>query len=50
MDLSQKIGARVIAEGIEAESERVALVEMGVFLGQGRFFTAPEVVPVESLP
>jgi EAL domain-containing protein (putative c-di-GMP-specific phosphodiesterase class I) len=50
VDLSQKIGARVIAEGIEAESERVALVEMGVFLGQGRFFTAPEVVPVESLP
>jgi EAL domain-containing protein (putative c-di-GMP-specific phosphodiesterase class I) len=50
VDLSQKIGASVIAEGIEAETERAALVEMGVFLGQGRFFTAPEVVPVESTP
>ena len=47
VDLSQKIGARVIAEGIEAESERTALLDMGVFLGQGRFFTAPELVPVE---
>jgi EAL domain-containing protein (putative c-di-GMP-specific phosphodiesterase class I) len=48
VDLSQKIGARIIAEGIEAESERLALLDMGVFLGQGRFFTAPELVPVEA--
>ncbi len=46
VDLSQKIGAKVIAAGIEAESERVALLDMGVFFGQGRFFTAPALVPV----
>jgi EAL domain-containing protein (putative c-di-GMP-specific phosphodiesterase class I) len=48
VDLSEKIGAKVIAEGIEVEAERVALLDMGVFLGQGRLFTAPELVPVEA--
>jgi EAL domain-containing protein (putative c-di-GMP-specific phosphodiesterase class I) len=46
VDLSEKIGATVIAEGIEAETELAALLDMGVVLGQGRFFTAPELVPV----
>jgi EAL domain-containing protein (putative c-di-GMP-specific phosphodiesterase class I) len=48
VDLSQKIGAKVIAEGIEAEAELAALLDMGVFLGQGRFFTAPELVPAKA--
>ena len=49
VDLSQKIGAKVIAEGIEAETELLALLDLGVVLGQGRFFTAPELVPAEAI-
>jgi len=48
VDLSEKIGAQVIAEGIEAEAELAALLDLGVVLGQGRFFTAPELVPAEG--
>lgn len=48
VDLAHKIGAKVIAEGIEAEGELTALLDLGVVLGQGRFFTAPELVPVEA--
>jgi len=48
VDLAQKIGAKVIAEGIEADAELSALLDLGVVLGQGRFFTAPELVPVEA--
>ena len=49
VDLSQKIGAKVIAEGIEAETELRALLDLGVGLGQGRFFTAPALVPMEAI-
>jgi EAL domain-containing protein (putative c-di-GMP-specific phosphodiesterase class I) len=49
VDLAQKIGAKVIAEGIEADAELTALLDLGVVLGQGRFFTAPELVPVEAV-
>lgn len=49
VDLAQKIGAKVIAEGIEADAERTALLDLGVVLGQGRYFTAPELVPVEAV-
>jgi EAL domain-containing protein (putative c-di-GMP-specific phosphodiesterase class I) len=48
VDLSEKIGARVIAEGIEAESELDVLLDLGVGLGQGRYFTAPELVPLDG--
>ena len=48
VDLAEKIGAQVIAEGIEAEAELVALLDLGVVLGQGRFFNAPELVPMEE--
>ncbi len=44
VELSEKIGARVIAEGIEAESELTTLRRMGVRLGQGRHITPP--IPV----
>jgi EAL domain-containing protein (putative c-di-GMP-specific phosphodiesterase class I) len=37
VELSGKIGASVIAEGIEAASELATLREMDVPLGQGRF-------------
>jgi len=44
VELSQKIGAAVIAEGIEAESELQTLRELGVGLGQGRFLAPPVMV------
>jgi EAL domain-containing protein (putative c-di-GMP-specific phosphodiesterase class I)/GGDEF domain-containing protein len=47
VELSQKIGARVIAEGIEAPSELATLREMGVPLGQGRYLAPPRAVPLE---
>jgi EAL domain-containing protein (putative c-di-GMP-specific phosphodiesterase class I) len=45
VELSDKIGAQVIAEGIEAESELETLREMGVLLGQGRHIAPPAHVP-----
>ena len=45
VDLSEKIGAGVIAEGIEARSELDTLREMGVRLGQGLFLAPPAPVP-----
>jgi EAL domain-containing protein (putative c-di-GMP-specific phosphodiesterase class I) len=45
VELAEKIGARVIAEGIEVESEYRTLGEMGVQLGQGHFLAPPVVVP-----
>jgi EAL domain-containing protein (putative c-di-GMP-specific phosphodiesterase class I) len=48
VDLSAKIGARVIAEGIELEPELRTLREMGVPLGQGRYLAPPVMLPVEG--
>jgi EAL domain-containing protein (putative c-di-GMP-specific phosphodiesterase class I) len=45
VDLSAKISARVIAEGIELEPELATLREMGVPLGQGRFLAPPVMLP-----
>jgi EAL domain-containing protein (putative c-di-GMP-specific phosphodiesterase class I) len=45
VDLSEKIGAGVIAEGIEARSELDTLREMGVRLGQGMYLAPPAPVP-----
>jgi EAL domain-containing protein (putative c-di-GMP-specific phosphodiesterase class I) len=50
VDLSAKIGARVIAEGIEIEPELTTLREMGVPLGQGRYLAPPVMLPVEGPP
>lgn len=36
--LAEKISARVIAEGVERDGERRALIELGIELGQGFFF------------
>ena len=49
VELSQKIGARVIAEGIEAPTELATLRELGVPLGQGRHLAPPRAVPFEVL-
>ena len=48
VDLSAKIGARVIAEGIELEPELKTLRDMGVPLGQGRYLAPPVMLPVEA--
>ena len=45
VELSSKIGASVIAEGIEAASELTTLREMDVPLGQGHYLAPPVVVP-----
>ena len=44
VDLARRIGARIIAEGIEAESEMATLREMGVHFGQGRHLAPPRAV------
>jgi EAL domain-containing protein (putative c-di-GMP-specific phosphodiesterase class I) len=48
VELAEKIGAQVVAEGIEAESELLAVRDMGVRLGQGRYLAAPAPIPGES--
>jgi EAL domain-containing protein (putative c-di-GMP-specific phosphodiesterase class I) len=50
VDLSARIGARVVAEGIEHEPELVTLREMGVPLGQGRHLAPPVMLPLDNLP
>ena len=39
--LARRIGAQVIAEGVEQEEERETLREMGVALAQGFLFSPP---------
>lgn len=48
VDLSGRIGAKVVAAGIEVEAELATLLEMGVPLGQGRFLAAPCEVVVDA--
>lgn len=39
---AEKIGSRIIAEGIETETDLSSLLSMGVHFGQGFFFSRPE--------
>ena len=41
-EFSDKIGARVVAEGIEEESELETVKSIGVTLGQGHYLAAPQ--------
>ncbi|MGE0456222.1 MAG: EAL domain-containing protein [Vicinamibacteria bacterium] len=50
VDLSARLGAEVVAEGIEAESELATVREMGVELGQGHFLAPPQPVLPEGPP
>jgi EAL domain-containing protein (putative c-di-GMP-specific phosphodiesterase class I) len=47
VELSEKIGARAIAAGIEAEAELLALRELRVPLGQGRHLAPPVMITLE---
>lgn len=48
-DLARSTGARLIAEGIETDSDLAAIQELGIELGQGYLFGRPEAQPVHSL-
>ena len=39
-----EVGIRVVAEGVETEGERQALLDLGAFLGQGYLLGRPEIV------
>ena len=42
LTLSAALGLEVVAEGIENESQRSALMELGCVLGQGYLFARPQ--------
>lgn len=48
-DLARSTGARLIAEGIETDSDLAAIQELGVELGQGYLFGRPEVQPLHAI-
>jgi EAL domain-containing protein (putative c-di-GMP-specific phosphodiesterase class I) len=49
VSFADKLGAAVIAEGVETDAEFHTLREMNVPLGQGYFFAPPEPAPQRSL-
>lgn len=49
-DIALGTKSRVIAEGIETESEYQALLQLGIGLGQGYFFSRPKSRPPLELP
>ncbi|PKM45672.1 MAG: hypothetical protein CVV05_05270 [Gammaproteobacteria bacterium HGW-Gammaproteobacteria-1] len=49
-DIALGTKSRVIAEGIETESEYQALLQLGIGLGQGYFFSRPKSRPPLDLP
>lgn len=46
ISFAEKIGAKIVAEGIEREAELRALVDLGVGHGQGYFFARPGPLPL----
>lgn len=46
--LGRRIGAMVVAEGVECEDEAMALLEMGVDVFQGFYFAKPDQLDMES--
>ncbi len=48
--IAERIGARVVAEGVETEQELAALRDVGAQLGQGYLFAGPSAVPGGSDP
>lgn len=48
ISLGRRIGAMVVAEGVECEDEAMALLEMGVDVFQGFYFARPAQLDMES--
>ena len=48
-DLARSTGARLVAEGIETDSDLAAIQELGIELGQGYLFGRPEAQPIHAL-
>jgi EAL domain-containing protein (putative c-di-GMP-specific phosphodiesterase class I) len=47
VDLGRSLGRQVVAEGIEREDQRRALLAMGCAAGQGHLFSRP--LPIDEL-
>ena len=45
LTFADKVGCRIVAEGIETEAELTCLIRLGVHYGQGFFLGRPEVPP-----
>ncbi|NDV21849.1 GGDEF domain-containing protein [Desulfovibrio sp. JC022] len=41
-DFAEKIGGKLIVEGVETQAQALTLIDMGVHLGQGYFFARPQ--------
>jgi len=48
VNLSNKIGALVIAEGVETEEEAIQILRLGGHMIQGYFFSKPQEIYIES--
>jgi len=48
-DLASSTGARLVAEGIETESDLAAVQDIGIELGQGYLFGRPEPNPIRGV-
>ena len=49
VDIASGLNCKVIAEGIECREEYQTLVELGIKLGQGYYFSRPQSVPPQTL-
>ncbi len=47
LTFADKVGCRLVAEGIETETELTCLIRMGVHFGQGYFLGRPEFPPAQ---
>ncbi len=45
LTFSEKVGCRIVAEGIETEAELACLIRLGVHFGQGYFLGRPQAPP-----
>lgn len=49
LDLAERNGGRVIAEGVETESELLVLKDLGISYGQGYYIGRPSLAPATTL-
>ncbi|MDX1491772.1 MAG: bifunctional diguanylate cyclase/phosphodiesterase [Pseudohongiellaceae bacterium] len=49
VDIAAGLNCKVIAEGIETREEYIILLELGIKLGQGYYFSRPQPVPPHTL-